>query len=1197
VKKLLNEGGMKKVYLAHDTQLDRDVAFSLVKTEGLDATSRNRVTREAQAMGRLGTHACIVTIHDIGELEEQPYMVMELMAGGDVESLIEQAPDHKLPIEQVVTIAKSVCQGLEFAHSKDIIHRDLKPGNVLLTSDGTPKIGDFGLALPQDVSRLTEHGKIVGTYMYMPPEQAVSGTMSNRSDLYSLGAMLYEMVAGIPPFMGDDPHSIIAQHMTTPPVSPAWHRPDLTARLEALIMQLLEKEPEKRPSSATDVLKALEAIEQGEVTEIASQIVPTVTESPLYRRVFVGRESEQKQLQAAFDTAMSGNGSLMMVVGEAGIGKTALWEHLSTYVTLRGGKTLVGHCYEEGSLSLPYLAFIEAMRSYVLIRDTRNLKKELASGAADVARILSEVRDKLKVQPKLPETPEEDRYRLMQAVTNFLINASNAQPLMVVLEDLHDTDKGTLEMLTHVSRHLAGTRLLIVGTYRDVEVDRSHPLSAALAELRRTTTFGRVLLRGLNPDEVRRMLEGLVRQEVPWSFAETIHRQTEGNPLFVQEVVRHLTEEGIINLEGGRWQSTRDTPLEMSIPEGLRDVIGKRLSRLSQECNRILSIAAVIGREFPLEVLQRIAETSEEKLFTALEEAKSTAVLEERSSMGLGTAFRFTHAFFRQILYEEMFTPRRIRTHQQVGRALEEVYARRLEDHATELAEHFAQSTERDDLLKALNYSEMSARRAMSVSAYGETVRLLEQAIKVQEVLDPGDKAKLCDLSIELCDAVNWAGEPQRLLQVDAPTAMTLAEAVGDNKRASRICQLAMEAVYYYGAGGQGTWATSEAAQWADLADRYAQSGSTDRALADMGLAVARLNMGQRVEVIHFFNQALELARDSNDPATLWLVSAWWLIDVLAPQYTEERLRLAEELSRQPRTGVSMRTLVTGLNTMGRTFLDAGQRRLGQEMWREYQNLADRTGQVGMQVQSMTFDAILATVDGHLEEALDLSYRIDARNEELTLASYSQAWVGANAGRLTQQLYLGKAGDALQRTTPPLSVGERALCLAHIGRVAEVLEILERRILARLGTGSAEDVTPTWYLTQLLEAAVLVRHRDVVDLLLRQLTGSSLRTTVGSGWRYITCIARHLGAADVLLDRYDEARNHYQDALKVCTEMRFRPELALTRLGLAELLLEHYPDEKSDAMEHLDFAIKEFREMKMQPSLERALRHKEILGA
>jgi len=430
---------------------------------------------------------------------------------------------------------------------------------------------------------------MVGTVSYMPPEQAMGGEVTPRADLYSLGAMLYEMVCGRPPFVGDDSVAIIGQHINTPPVAPTWHNPGCPTALESLIMRLLEKDPSERPKSAADVLVALESV-------------------PIYRHTFVGREAEVRQLHSAFDSTLSGEGSLVMVVGEPGIGKTTICDQLATYVTLRGGKTLRGNCYEEGSPSLPYLPFVEAMRSYVLERDSDELKRELGSGATDVARIVSEVRDRVEVEPREPGDAEQDRYRLLQSVTDFLRNASSVQPLLIILEDLHDADRGTLDMLAHVARSQSGARLMIVGTYRDVEVDRSHPLSGTLADLRRLPNFSRVLLRGLSADEVQRMLSLITDREIPWGLAEAVHRQTEGNPLFVQEVVRYLVEEGLIAREGGQLRPTSDVSLAMSIPEGLRDVIGKRLSRLSDECNRVQSTAAVIGREFNMDVLGRVAE-------------------------------------------------------------------------------------------------------------------------------------------------------------------------------------------------------------------------------------------------------------------------------------------------------------------------------------------------------------------------------------------------------------------------------------------------------------------------------------------------------------------------------------------------------------------------------------------------------------
>jgi tetratricopeptide (TPR) repeat protein len=1194
VKKFLGEGGKKKVYLTHDTLLDRDVAFALIKTEKLDDASRTRVSREARAMGRLGDHPNIVTIHDIGEHEGQPYIVIPVMPGGDVEGLIEKAPEHRLPIEQALGIAKAVCRGLEFAHSKGIIHRDIKPGNIWLGADGTAKIGDFGLALAVDLSRLTQPGMMVGTVTYMPPEQAMGGKVTAKVDLYSLGAMLYEMLTGRPPFVGDDSVAIIGQHINTPPVSPTWHRADLPPALETLILQLLEKDPERRPESAAVVLQALETIEAGRVEAEPSKEAPA--ENPLYRRVFVGREPELKQLQSAFDGAISGQGALMMVTGEPGIGKTALCEQLSTYVTLRGGRTLVGHCYEKGSLSLPYLAFVEALRSYVLTREAKDLREELGSGASDVARIISEIRERLKIKLRPQKDPDEEKYRLLQAVTEFLSNAAAVQPMLVVLEDLHDADKGTLEMLTHVSRNLAGARLLIVGTYRDVEVDRSHPLSAALAELRRVSTYDRILLRGLNADEVRRMVESITRQSIPWGLAEAVHRQTEGNPLFVQEVIRYLVEDGLIARKEGQWRPTKDTPLEMSIPEGLRDVIGKRLSLLSPECNQLLSVASVIGREFALETLKAVAGIDEDIFVNALKEAVRLSILEERSQRGL-VRYRFTHAFFRQTLYDEIIAPQRLKLHRQVARSLETLYARRLEQHAAELAEHFSHSTDPADLAKAVSYAEMAAKKATDVYAYGEAIRLLEQALKVQEVLDLEDKAKRCDLLLALGDALLLAGEHQRVVSTEAPQALALAEAITDNTRASRACLLAMKGLVVYGTI---LMASPEAAQWGTQADRYAEADTIERAWTDCMLAwVQSSRYAGSSEWVAINSRALDLARRLRDPDTYWWVASGRLVGVSAPQREKERLRLAEELAECSRAGVNLLILSYSLFWMAHAFLEFGQRRRAEKVMAEMKALAERSAQPHLLVLSMLNDATMAIWDGRLEEALAIRRDILTRAEELGILLLAAVFTSF---LLPARVHLGNPGRALEsnirgsKDLPQNLTGDMVVlyCLAQLGRYDEVAEMLERMVVTRPGVGSPEDETSVWVDIISLEAAVLAGHRQAAELLLHRLAGSSIIT---NGQLLPTCTGRHLGAAAAFLGKNEEARTYYEKAIKDCTEMKFRPELALSRLQLSELLLEHYPTEKKEALEHLDFAIKEFQDMKMQPSLERALRHKDILKA
>ena len=923
----------------------------------------------------------------------------------------------------------------------------------------------------------------------------------------------------------------------------------------------------------------------------------------------MGREAELAQLHQCFDRAMSGEGSLVKVVGEPGIGKTSLCEQLATYVALRGGKTLVGHCYEEGSLSLPYLAFVEAMRSYVLERDPDDLKRELGSGASEVARIVSEVRERVNVEPSASSDPDQDRYRLLQAVVSFLRNASTVQPLMIMLEDLHDADDGTLDMLSHVARNLSGSRLLVVGTYRDVEVDRTHALSGALAELRRVSAFVRVSLRGLTADEVQRMIGAIAGRDMPWSMAEAVHRQTEGNPLFIQEVLRYLVEEGLVDRDQeGRWRATGEQSLAMSIPEGLRDVIGRRLTRLSEECNRVSAIAAVIGREFRLDVLQRVADVPEEELFGALEEARGVGILEERSAVGSGVSFRFAHAFFRQTLYEEMFAPRRIRLHQQVGRALEEVHAGRQREHAAAMAEHFTQSTDREDLQKALDYGVMAAERSMAVYAHGEASRLLEQALQVQEVLDPSTgsgqapeaKEKRCNLLLSLGGALLPAGEPRRVIDVVAPEAFTLAEAVDDRARASRVCRIALDAIGRY--GGTAMHHAPEYVHWVERADRYAVPGTTGRVFADIRLANLQVSEGKLTEARALALRALELARKLEDPEALYFAAWQFLGSPVPPQLAEERLQLVREMSSHHQVGLTAATLGNWLLTGGLVLMDWGDRAGAEAMWEQLGPLAQRTNDALLLVSSLLAGPALAYLDGRLDEAVSDADDILRTAEELGAPVRGRQFASRASRR--PLLLMGRGEEALAtigeatELTGVESEGSRTslasvLMRAHLGRTTEAREAL-RGLVAEPRFGFDDETLRTQELVLLLEIAILVADRELCSVLVGRLASAA---NLSNAYQVGTCPARHLGAAAALLGESDRARRYYHQALEAAAKIRFRPEIALTRLQLCELLLEHYPDERPEALEHLDFAIGEFRDMKIQPSLERALSHRDILTA
>jgi serine/threonine protein kinase/TPR repeat protein len=274
--RLLGEGSNKKVYLARDTSLDRDVAIAVLRTEGLDEAGRARVRREAKAMARLGDHPNVVTVFDVGEENGQPFIVSQYMAGGTVEDLLARSANHRLPIDKVLNIALEACEALGHAHSCGIVHRDFKPGNIFLTQDGKCKLGDFGLALTIGQSRLTAANMIVGTVSYMPPEGILGRPLDARGDLYSLGATLYDMITGQPPFVGDDLRTILAQHLTAVPVPPSAIAPGTPRALDEIVLALLKKDPADRPPNAAAVrstLRILAASPKTSMELLASSVV------------------------------------------------------------------------------------------------------------------------------------------------------------------------------------------------------------------------------------------------------------------------------------------------------------------------------------------------------------------------------------------------------------------------------------------------------------------------------------------------------------------------------------------------------------------------------------------------------------------------------------------------------------------------------------------------------------------------------------------------------------------------------------------------------------------------------------------------------------------------------------------------------------------------------------------------------------
>src|SRR5262249_15811117 len=303
----------------------------------------------------------------------------------------------------------------------------------------------FGLAVGIDLSRITMEGMLIGTVAYMPPELALGQPAEPRSDLYSLGAMLYEMLTGRTPFMGDQLVGIVWQHINTPPVAPSWHNPDIPPLLQSLILQRLAKGPADRPESAAEVEVALGALVSS-APALADRVVQPDAKSlaRLAGGVFVGREQEIRELRAAVDSAISGRGCLSMISGEPGSGKTRITEQLMTYAALKDAEVMTGRCYE-GEGAPAFWPWVQMIRAYANTRDPDALTRAMGAGAADIAQIVPELRERMPgLAAPLALEPDQARFRLFDSITAFLKNACRKRPLVLILDDLHWADKPSL---------------------------------------------------------------------------------------------------------------------------------------------------------------------------------------------------------------------------------------------------------------------------------------------------------------------------------------------------------------------------------------------------------------------------------------------------------------------------------------------------------------------------------------------------------------------------------------------------------------------------------------------------------------------------------------------------------------------------------------------------------------------------------
>jgi tetratricopeptide (TPR) repeat protein len=725
----LGQGGMGIVYQAQDNLLDRQVAIKVMSDSGVGPDGRRRLLHEAKAAAGLN-HENIVTVYDVVEEKATLYIVMELVLGKS----LKEVPVEE--INSVLEIGQQLCSALDHAHQHGIIHRDLKPENVLIV-DKKVMLMDFGLARSMS-TRMSIEGDLLGTAFYLAPEQALGLEVDARTDLYAFGVILYELLTGRLPFTAEDTLAVISQHLYAPVVPPRTYNDKISSPLNELILHLMAKAPDDRPQTARDVheiikqiLSADHTIETSEEIDLLQQIV---------QGRLVGRQTELQILRKHWLEAQQSHAQLVLISGEPGVGKTRLANELTAYARLHGASVFQGGCYEYEA-KVPYLPFTEALSDWVHAQTAEDLEAQVGDSATELAKLAPEIETRLGPLPPNPSLgADQERLRMFDHFARFLQNLSTEKGLLLFIDDLHWADRGTLSLTHYLLRRLRNERLLILGGYREVELDRAHPLAASLVEWNRERLATRVQLGRLLKADCAELLASMFEQEeISSEFVDAIFQETEGNPFFIEEVVKSLVDQGQIYRENQAWQ--RGNIEDMGIPQSIKEAIGRRLDRISSQSMEALQIAAILGKTFEFNELMTVYSNGdqsqrreEDTLIDAIDEALNAQLLRALE----GESFGFTHDKIRETLYEEMNTIRRRRLHLKLAQGLENLYSETSQETKfPELAYHYLQSGE---LQKGMDFAILAGEQARGIYAYNEALQYYLEAAESAESLGFIDK-------------------------------------------------------------------------------------------------------------------------------------------------------------------------------------------------------------------------------------------------------------------------------------------------------------------------------------------------------------------------------------------------------------------------------------------------------------------------
>jgi len=630
----LGQGGMGIVLLAEDTNIGRRVVLKLLRKDiAADPRVEERFNREARACAAVA-HPNITTIYEVNRHEGLWYICMEFVEGRTLRSLLRNK--GLIAIDDAIRFASGTADALAAAHDRGIVHRDIKPENIMVTADGAVKVLDFGLAAftagalepfeigsMKTVERLTSQGIAIGTLHYMSPEQARGQTVSPASDIFSLGAVLYEMLAGMPPFRGDNSLAVMHSIAYDQPPSLALQRPETPPLLEQIVRRALAKEMQKRFATGRQMheelsrlgvkgtaatsprLGALPADSMVSVAIATSmEQVTTQTKARRLGAELVGREREMGLLGEHLDRALAGHGGFVLVAGEAGIGKTRLVMELARAGEERGARYVSGRCiFREGSL--PYHPFIEATGRLIAclgLEDVDEFEQYIRERMPALVGRLPILRSFLRPAGQDTTTLIADKEHLLDAISALFMSLARERPLILHIDDLHWADEASLDLLLYLARSCATSQGLLLGTYRPEEVSGAsramHPLARLLDRMTTGDLYEEIHLERLDDVQTAAVVgSAMPGAGMPSEFVARLHKETAGNPFYILETLKLLVEDGAIERIEGGWRLARAVE-RIQIPGRVHDVVTRRLSRVAVGDREVLEIAAVEGMIF-----------------------------------------------------------------------------------------------------------------------------------------------------------------------------------------------------------------------------------------------------------------------------------------------------------------------------------------------------------------------------------------------------------------------------------------------------------------------------------------------------------------------------------------------------------------------------------------------------------------------